>query len=349
MNTLTLLFLIVCSLNFISHNKSIIQAELVKSEFISSNPPFAACHSSSIVELEPNRLMATWFAGSYEGCPDVGIWTSTNTNGTWSSPVQVATSFINDSLKIPCWNPVLFKSKNGRLYLFYKQGKSPREWWGLVKTSNNDGCTWSDPVKLPAGFLGPIKNKPIQLKSGEILCPSSTESADEKHWRVHLEITSETLSSWKKVQIDTLTRFGVIQPSILQYPDGKLQMLCRSRENCIVQTWSTDSGKNWSKLSGINVPNPNSGIDAVTLSNGMHVLVNNPLLRGSDWFEGRNILNVVVSTNGINWQDVYVLENEKNGEFSYPAIIQTSDGLVHITYTYNRKRIKHIVLHIFQK
>jgi alpha-L-fucosidase len=323
---------------------SSLQAVLVKKEFITTNPPFATCHSSSIVELSKDKLMAAWFAGSYEGAPDVGIWTSVNINGIWSSPVEVASSFINDSLKLPCWNPVLFKSNDGRLYLFYKQGKSPREWWGLVKFSDNDGFTWNEPKKLPDGFLGPIKNKPVQLKTGEIFCPSSTESFDEKHWHIHLEITDKTLSSWKKITVDTISSFGVIQPAILQHPDGKLQMLSRSRENCIVQTWSSDKGLNWSPLSCIDVPNPNAGIDAVTLSNNFFAMVYNPLLKGADWYIGRNILKVAVSTDGTHWKDVYILENENKGEYSYPAIIQTSDGLVHISYTFNRKKIRHVVL-----
>ena len=70
---------------------------------------------------------------------------------------------------------------------------------------------------------------------------------------------------------------------------------------------------------------------------------------GSVWSIGRNKLNVAVSTDGIHWQDIYILENEKDGEFSYPAIIQSSDGFIHITYTSNRKRMKHVVLKIIEQ
>jgi predicted neuraminidase len=116
-----------------------------------------------------------------------------------------------------------------------------------------------------------------------------------------------------------------------------------------MQTWSTDKGQHWSDLSPINVPNPNSGIDAVTLSNGTHVLIYNPLQKGNDWYIGRNVLTVAISNDGIKWQDIYILENEKEGEFSYPAIIQSDDKLVHITYTANRNYIKHVVLQIDQE
>ena len=53
-------------------------------------------------------------------------------------------------------------------------------------------------------------------------------------------------------------------------------------------------------------------------------------------------MNVAISRDGKKWQASLVLENGP-GEYSYPAVIQTSDGLVHITYTWKRQRIKHVV------
>ena len=324
------------------------KAELVKSEFIFQNPQFKSCHASTIVELGINKLMAAWFGGSYEGANDVCIWTSICEKSVWEKPIKTANGVIDSVTQFLCWNSVLFKSINGKLFLFYKVGKNPREWWGVVKTSNDNGQTWSGGMRLSDGFLGPIKDKPIQLKSGEILCPSSVERTSGKgyRWTVHLEITNEHLDTWRKVLIDTSSEFNVIQPTILQFADGRLEMLCRSQENIIVETSSSDNGKSWSKLTDTNLPNPNSGIDAVTLSNGLQVLVFNLMYHGKEWVEGRNVLIVVISKDGEDWTDIYTLKNEKKGEFSYPAVIQTSDEFVHITYTYNRKNIKHVVLSI---
>ena len=44
------------------------------------------------------------------------------------------------------------------------------------------------------------------------------------------------------------------------------------------------------------------------------------------------------------WKALAVIEKAKEGEFSYPAMIQTKDGLVHMTYTWNRKRVKHVII-----
>ncbi|MFH1195120.1 MAG: sialidase family protein [bacterium] len=306
---------------------------------------FEACHASTIVETTPGNFLAAWFAGSHEGANDVVIWISYFRENTWSHPIEIAKGIDSLGQNFPCWNPVLFKTSTDKLILFYKVGKNPREWWGCYIQSSDYGESWSAPENLPEGFFGPIKNKPIQLKNGNILCPSSIETTGGK-WSVHLEITDEALTSWRKIEIEKDSAVGVIQPTILSHHDGKLQMLCRSRQNVIYQSWSTDNGESWTKLSETTVPNPNSGIDAVTLNDGSFVLVYNPLQKGEDWFNGRNVLNVALSKDGVNWKDIYQLENEKDGEFSYPAVIQASDGSIHITYTVNRRNIEHVVIKI---
>ncbi|MDE3143994.1 MAG: exo-alpha-sialidase [Bacteroidota bacterium] len=324
-----------------------IKASLADSGFIIKDPAFAACHAATLVELPNNKLMAAWFAGPYESSPEVCIWLALYQNGQWSPPSIIADGIINDSLRYACWNPVLFRNKKGKLFLFYKVGKSPRDWWGMMKYSTDDGKSWSAPKQLPDGFLGPIKNKPIQLKNGNLLYPSSTESKDLQQWKIHVEKSDGNANHWQHISINC-DSFAVIQPSILIHPNNKLQLLCRSKQNYIVQSWSTDNGKTWQPLSKTNLQNPNSGIDAVTLKNGLQLVVYNPLLSGKDWVNGRNKLAVAVSYNGIDWKNIYILEDLPDGEFSYPAVIQTNNGSVHIVYTYNRKNIKHVVLKIEQ-
>ncbi|MVT09854.1 sialidase [Chitinophaga sp. ysch24] len=319
------------------------QARLVKEEFLMEKPPVPAAHASTITELPGGELMASWFGGSRESAPDVCIYTSVFSKGKWSAPEIAATGVVNETTRYASWNPVLFLSRQRRLFLFYKVGPNPREWWGLMKTSIDNGHTWSAAQRLPDSILGPVRNKPVQLKDGSILHPSSTESLDEKVWNAHVEISDSTGHHWQRIAIDCDT-FGVIQPSILFHRGNRLQMLLRSRQNVIVQSWSGNNGRSWSPLTRQHMLNPNSGIDAVTTRNGWQVLVYNPAIAGKDWSDGRNELRVAVSRDGENWKDVYELEKHEKGEFSYPAIIQSKDGLLHITYTYNRQNIKHVVL-----
>lgn len=316
----------------------------VSETLLFNNPPFKECHASTLVETAPGTIMAAWFAGKEEGHKEVCIWAATLQDGKWSKPFKIADGRVDKKLSFALWNPVLFKSKAGKVFLFYKEGINPREWWGMVKTSVDNGETWSDAVRLPDGVLGPIKNKPIELTDGTFLSPSSTESLDDL-WKVHIERSVDQGKSWEIIPVNHDSTFGVIQPSILVYPDNKLQLLSRSKQGHIIQSWSEDNGKTWSALSPIHLLNPNSGIDAVTLKDGVQLLVYNPTLPGKDWSNGRQKLNVAISKNGVKWTDIAILEDSKiKKEFSYPAVIQTNDGKVHITYTYDRKNIKHVVL-----
>jgi predicted neuraminidase len=230
----------------------------------------------------------------------------------------------------------LFQPKTGPLLLFYKVGPSPDSWWGMLTTSDDGGGTWSFPQRLPEDILGPVKNKPIQLPDGILLCGSSTE---DKGWRVHFERSKDMGRTWEFTPpINDGKEFGAIQPTLLTYSNGRIQALCRSGQRRITKSWSSDGGKTWSKMGATSLPNPNSGIDGVTLSSdGRQLLVYNHTPNG------RSPLNVSVSTDGKTWKPALVLENQE-GEYSYPAVTQASDGMVHITYTWKRQKIKHVVI-----
>jgi len=311
------------------------QAGLMKSEFIYETAPFPECHASTIAETK-NGLVAAWFGGTGERHPDVGIWLSRQSGGRWSAPVEVANGVQSPTNRYACWNPVLFQPRNGPLLLFYKVGPSPSSWWGMLMKSEDGGETWSNPRRLPAGIVGPIKNKPVQLVNGDILCPSSTEN---NGWRVHFERTSDLGEKWTATEpVNDGKEIGAIQPSILFHPGGKLQAVGRTRQGKIFEIWSEDGGKTWGNMTLTKLPNPNSGIDAVTLQDGRQLLVYNPTT------QGRSPLKVAVSADGKQWNDVLTLEDEARKEFSYPAIIQAKDGMVHIVYTWKRQRIRHAVV-----
>ena len=304
-------------------------------------PPTPACHAATIVELASGDLLAAWFGGSYEGARDVGIYTTHSVKGTWNKPRQIVTPLITEGDTLPCWNPVLYRGHANRLYLFYKVGRNPREWFGAMVTSDDAGRSWGEPTYLPEGFLGPIRNKPVRLEPGIILCGSSTEDPLTDEWRVHLERYTEATDMWERIEVPNPAEFDVIQPTFLRHGADTLQLLCRSKHDRVIGSWSYDGGATWTAMDSLPVPNSNSGIDAVTLAEGGFLLVNNPLPRGADWWNGRNVLNVVFSTDGVDWQPLLDLERHEEGEYSYPAIIQAADGPLHVVYTYDRKTIRH--------
>ena len=277
--------------------------------------------------------------------------------GRWSPSVKEADGVQHAGKRYPTWNPVLFQPSKGPLLLFYKVGPSPQEWWGMLMTSTDDGRTWSEPRRLPEDILGPIKNKPIQLADGTIVAGSSTEAVGTDEWRVHVEITRDLGRTWELVGPLGSGGFNAIQPGILQHADGRLQMLCRSKEMSVPTSWSSDGGRTWTPLAESGLYAVNSGSDAVTLKDGRHLLVYNyrdkkdgvpdnykpdalvGIANAPSGLRARWPLVVSVSRDGVAWKQAVTLENTPNRHgYAYPAMIQTRDGKVHIAYTFNRER-----------
>ncbi|QDT56626.1 hypothetical protein Pan44_46830 [Caulifigura coniformis] len=311
---------------------------VLKSEFIYETAPFPSCHASTIVESK-NGLVTSWFGGTDEGEKDVGIWVSLLKDGQWTAPVEVANGIQDGGERHPCWNPVLFQPKQGPLMLFYKVGPSPSTWWGMVRTSADGGETWSEAARLPGKILGPIKNKPIELDDGTILSGSSTEGlSPPPEWQLHMERSTDGGKTWTFIKVPTTVDGpSSIQASLLKHTDGSLQAIGRTRSKKLFTTTSKDQGLTWSPVALTELPNPSSGTDAVSLRDGRHLLVYNHVPKG------RTPLNIALSKDGQQWEAALVLESEP-GEYSYPAVIQTADGLVHVTYTWKRKKIRHVVL-----
>lgn len=307
--------------------------------FPADSAPFASSHASTIVQLKNGDLLAAWFGGTGEGEPDVAIWSARRAASGWSAPVELARE-----PQIACWNPVLFHSADDRLWLYYKYGPSPSEWVAARKFSLDEGLTWSPVEHLPAGLLGPIRAKPLILENGVIISGTSVEAW--LHWSIWIERSNDNGATWSTIgpiplaagiavsTTGTGRALGLIQPSVVHLDGHHLRLYARSTEDIahICVSDSLDDGLTWSPARPLSLPNPNSGIDAVSLRDGRIVLVYN------NSTSARSPLNVAVSRDGEHFQNFKTLESEP-GEFSYPAVVQESNGDLAITYTWNRKSI----------
>lgn len=318
----------------------------VSEDFVYTKASFPECHASSLCQTNRGIVIA-WFGGTEEKNKDVGIWVSYHDGRGWSSPKEWANGVQYEGHRHPCWNPVLYQPPgDAPTLLFFKVGPSPDRWWGEMMVSYDRGRTFRDRRRLPEKIDGPVRCKPILLDDNTLLCGSSTEYDG---WTVHFEKirleNGEPSGDWKRIgPIHSKQEFNAIQPTILRHADGRLQVLCRTKESVVSSSFSDDQGETWSKMEATNLPNPNSGIDVVTLQDGRHLLIYNHLGSGRTGWGRRGLLNLAISEDGKDWRKVGVLEQEQKAEFSYPAIIQADDGLVHISYTWKRQRIKHVVI-----
>jgi predicted neuraminidase len=309
------------------------------SEFVAEPMPTPQCHASTVVEVRPGELMAAWFGGTAEGRPDVAIWSARRVNGRWQAPVELVRE-----PNIATYNPVLFRSPDQLLWLYYKFGPSPQTWTAGRLFSKDDGKTWSAAEHLPAGLYGPIRAKPLVL-GNTIVSGTSVESY--KSWAAWVEISKDSGKTWTRhgpiaapepLNPSADANHGIIQPTIVQMSGNHLRMYTRSTPTigriCVAD--SNDGGVTWSTARVTDLPNPSAGIDAVKLKDGRYVMIYNHTDRG------RVPLNLAVSTDGEHWNSFHALETENTGEYSYPAMIQGTDGSLHITYTWHRQKIKYV-------
>ena len=303
---------------------------LYAAEFIYTEAPFPSAHASNVVELPNGDLIASWFGGSAEGKPDVAIWSSRHTAAGWSQPAELARE-----PNIACYNPVMFHSRDGRLWFYYKFGPHPASWSAARRSSDDEGKTWSAVEHLPAGIYGPIRAKPLVTADGTIVSGTSVESYGS--WACWIERSTDNGKTWTRIGPIEAPLNGIIQPSVVSLGADQLRLYARSTQQIgkIMTAVSNDAGLTWSAAHAIDVPNPNSGIDAVALADGRIVLVYN------DTAKGRTPLNLAVSRDGEHFRMFRTLESEP-GEYSYPALIQGRNGDMHLTYTWNRKRIKYV-------
>jgi predicted neuraminidase len=318
------------------------RAGIIKQETIfAPDAHFPSCHASTVLETTDGGLLVAYFAGAKEGARDVAIWLSKmSPDGQWRGPRKIAWSRQTLDKDTPCWNPVLFRLKSGRVTLFFKQDGNWKNWKGMSCFSNDEGETWSIPKRLsPPDNPGPIKNKPVYV-GDTLIAPCSDEPAPTD-WRVYFWLSDDHGKTWIRTPyLNGPDETGGIQPSILIHKNGALQAVGRTPRGAgyVYQTWSHNGGKTWGKPSPLPLPNNNSGTDAVTLRDGRHLLVYN-----HSSTRARTPLNVAISDNGLDWFPSLVLENTP-GEYSYPAIIQRKNGLVEITYTHRRKTIARVCI-----
>jgi predicted neuraminidase len=329
----------------------------ISHSFINPDSESGMVHVGSVCEMSDGQLGAVWYGGTREGAKDVAIFFSTkpsDPNRPWSPPEIIvdresATKELHRYIR-KVGNPVLFSGPEKRLWLIYVS-ITVGGWSGSslnVKASLDGGLTWTDSHRLT---LSPFFNI-SELVKGRPL-PVNVMEGNENRDHFAVPIYHECLGYFPEILWIAFPRTNeaffyeksrmaegnfFIQPSIapLNTHSAKAFYRCLSPARQISTARTDDGGQTWSKPKFLDLPNPDSAVDALPLSQ------NRILMAFNDSSNNREILQLAVSNDqGINWIRIHTLENSPHEEFSYPYMIRGRNGLIHLVYTWKRKRIKH--------
>jgi len=302
---------------------------------------FQRCHCSTIVQLPSDDVLAAWYAGSAEARPDVAVVTSRKPKGaTVWEPCQI----VSDTPGKPEGNCVLFVAPDEKLWLFFgvMHGKlygppGPGVRWVTCdvrcKTSLDEGRTWSETRMLRKELGMVARCKPIVLSNGDIIM-----GFESKEGYSYFMISEDMGETW--FWTEPLLGIKNQHPTLIQRSDDSILALLRPSDKYrrIGKSISLDNGRTWTPAVNMNLPNPYAAIDMVKLADGRVVLAFN------NNEHHRNPLTLALSEDeGETWSYMRDVVTEE-GSFSYPAIIEDSDGLLHMAYTHCRQHIGHIVL-----
>jgi predicted neuraminidase len=322
-------------------------APFFQEELINPDSPLPMSHVASLCELPDGRLAAVWYSGSKEGAPDVAILLSTRAPGesVWSKPRAIVTREstardLNRDIK-KIGNAVIFEDSTGVIELLYAS-VTVGGWSGCslnLTTSADGGLTWTRSRRLTLSplfnFSELVKDGPVALTDGGWAVPIYNEFVGEFPELLWLRTTA---GDFRATKSRIAGGRWVLQPALVALSSNSALVVLRdfSPQKKIAVARTADAGRTWTAPTALDLPNANSGLDAIRLTDGRLLLAFN------DSAISRENLRLAVSVDeGRTWTRVATLDEEAGTFFSYPFLIQGGNGYVHVVYTWKGKAIKH--------
>jgi predicted neuraminidase len=243
---------------------------------------------------------------------------------------------------------VVFVDANDTLWLAYVT-VTVGGWSGStinLRSSRDDGRTWSGSTRLTVNplfnFSSLVRNKPVFAADGRIGLPIYHEFLSTYAQMLWFTPTADGEVADYVVRNLPASR-GLIQPAVVALGNNRMAAMLRDHtaQRVLRVAYSEDNGWNWSKPVATTLPNPDAAIDALRLRDGQIVLAYN------DAANGRENLRLATSADeGHTWQVGAKIEAEAGQEFSYPHLTEDGRGLIHLTYTWKRQRIKDVAFNV---
>jgi predicted neuraminidase len=304
-------------------------------------------HAATLARLQDGTIACAWFSGSREGAKDVAIYFSLRKSGLWSKPRIIASPLQTqrDTARYvrKVGNPVLSCDAAGRFHLWYVS-TSLGGWSTSAlnhRISQDGGLTWSRAERLvTAPFFNLstlVRTLPLPLIDGGFILPSYHELFTKHGEMIRLAPQGTVLNKQRLPAGRPL-----LQPAVAPISEkGELLALMRNdgREPRLiaVASFREDEGR-WLARQYLPIANPNSSLALLRLKDGRMLMACNPIP------EGRYSLSLFLSSDlGLSWQETFIVENSpvKTCEYSYPTLLQDKDGMIHLVYTWNRRKIAH--------
>jgi predicted neuraminidase len=318
-------------------------------------------HAASLAETESGDLLCAWFNGPKEGDAETNVVLSILPAGAdaWDGPMLIAADPERSEQ-----NPVIFVAPDRTIWLLHTSNTphDRRDAKVIARTSADGGRSWSDPWVLMAGPGVFLRNPPLFQSDGSWLLPAYRVT-DAGEYSV-AAISTDEGRSWTEYEIPGST--GRVQASIAQRPDGSLLGLLRSRNaDRIYAASSADRGRTWTRPERTALPNNNSAVQLLGLTDGRMVVIFNDATLERDqfrWVDGpdgprtrkkalRTPLTLAISEDGgetwpirRNLHQADLEHRDRPMGYAYPALLQTSDGRLHAAYSMLRKTIKYVRL-----
>jgi len=322
-------------------------------------------HASCIVECPNGDLRAVWYENGRELPPpyyserrdksdDVRIGGSRKPIGadSWEKPFV-----MSDTFGVSNNNPCMAIDRRGHLWLVHATLLGVPRWtWGSALLRYKISSRYDRPgppiwdrenILVPriaeleemASEGNPLSSRlgwmprahPLIRSDGAVVIPL----ANENFYIAAMAITQDSGETWTFSK--PVPGRGVIQPTLVEFPDGTITAFFRTSGGRIRRSDSLDGGITWSQMREIDLIHPGSGLEAILLRNGHLLMIYN------DKEDARDRLAVSISTDrGRTWRWTRHLEDTPGERFDYPSIIQARDDTLHATYTYNLRTIKHV-------